>query len=51
MQINRLDDKIITTSIRASDIYYQPIYDANYVSTGNRVVDMTNVSPNYITSN
>ena len=34
------DSKTITTSIRPSDIELKEAYDALYVATGNRVVDI-----------
>ena len=42
MVINRMEDNLaITTSATPTDTTVSAIYDANYVATGNRVVDMT----------
>ena len=35
-----MDEEIITTTTRASDILYKDVYDAKYTVSGNRVVDM-----------
>lgn len=35
-----MDDEQITTSVRPTDIMHGDIYDAEYVSSGNRVVDL-----------
>ena len=35
-----MDEEIITTTTRASDILYKDVYDAKYAYSGNRVVDM-----------
>ena len=35
-----MDDKEITTTMKPSGIEYKEVYDADYLDSGNRVVDM-----------
>ena len=41
-----MDEEIITSSVMPEDIRYRKSYDAKYVPTGNRVVDMQPIIEN-----